>query len=372
VKCIKARRSTFSASRFARACRKAGNHSEQVSLPLGLSPADVYRLLLEHALARDGTAELHETATNGLLEVAAADPTTFAASYAPRLNLLRQHLGHTDINVREAVAKLIGIAISALEVDRVKGLLGELSGQFEAGTKGRFEETHGAIAAAGYVLAQCMTGAPDVGDLGGSVTGKLGKALLNPTIGLAAGAAEALGHIGLRGPLPLPEGEKEPVPEEEKTAGSGSADPAVQETKETPAGKEAKRDDGPEAKVTRALVVKRLVGLLSDKDMKTVQAAALALGHLCHGDRSPALAAAALKGLFALLGTKHEDTLFAVGEALAFVWGGVPVTAEQLLKSDFVSLVASSNFLLGDTEAGEAVMAEAGEGACTHRGAVPY
>lgn len=330
--------------RFARACRKAGN-SAPSSDPLlsGPSPAELYRLFLEHALARDGTAELHETATNGLLEVASTNPGEFAIAYAPRLGLLRQHLGHTSVTVRESVAKLIGIVVSALERERVKGLLSELTDQFEPGTKGRFEDTHGAIAAAGYIVAQCVTGVPDVSNRVGDVTERLGKALLLPTAGLAAAAAEAVGHIGLRGPLPLPD------------------DPpkAAEAAKDAPKTEKAEKDTADVA-VTRGVVVKRLVGLLSDKDMKTVQASVLALGHLCHGDRGAALAETVLKGLFTLLGSKHEDTLFAVGEALAFIWGGVPVTVDQILKTDFVSLVASSNFLAGDTEAGEVAMTEAG------------
>jgi len=43
-----------------------------------------------------------------------------------------------------------------------------------------------------------------------------------------------------------------------------------------------------------------------------------------------------------------EDILFAAGEALSFLWGGVPVTADMILKSNYTSLSMSSNFLMGD------------------------
>lgn len=42
-----------------------------------------------------------------------------------------------------------------------------------------------------------------------------------------------------------------------------------------------------------------------------------------------------------------EDVLFAAGEALSFLWGGVPVTADLILKANY-SLSMASNFLMGD------------------------
>lgn len=43
-----------------------------------------------------------------------------------------------------------------------------------------------------------------------------------------------------------------------------------------------------------------------------------------------------------------EDILFAAGEALSFLWGGVPVTADVILKTNYASLSSASNFLGGD------------------------
>lgn len=43
-----------------------------------------------------------------------------------------------------------------------------------------------------------------------------------------------------------------------------------------------------------------------------------------------------------------EDILFAAGEALSFLWGGVPVTSDMILKTTYTSLSMSSNFLMGD------------------------
>lgn len=43
-----------------------------------------------------------------------------------------------------------------------------------------------------------------------------------------------------------------------------------------------------------------------------------------------------------------EDILFAAGEALSFLWGGVPVTADVILKTNYTSLSMASKFLTGD------------------------
>lgn len=47
-------------------------------------------------------------------------------------------------------------------------------------------------------------------------------------------------------------------------------------------------------------------------------------------------------------GLQVEDVLFAAGEALSFLWGGVPVTADVILKTNYSTLSMSSNFLMGD------------------------
>lgn len=50
-----------------------------------------------------------------------------------------------------------------------------------------------------------------------------------------------------------------------------------------------------------------------------------------------------------LMGFKQvEDILFAAGEALSFLWGGVPVTAAVILKTNYSSLSMNSNYLMGD------------------------
>lgn len=45
-----------------------------------------------------------------------------------------------------------------------------------------------------------------------------------------------------------------------------------------------------------------------------------------------------------------EEILFAAGEALSFLWGGVPVTADMILKTNYKSLSTDSNFLMREVK----------------------
>lgn len=45
-----------------------------------------------------------------------------------------------------------------------------------------------------------------------------------------------------------------------------------------------------------------------------------------------------------------EEILFAAGEALSFLWGGVPVTADMILKTNYTSLSTDSNFLMREVK----------------------
>lgn len=51
---------------------------------------------------------------------------------------------------------------------------------------------------------------------------------------------------------------------------------------------------------------------------------------------------------FSIFIIQVEDVLFAAGEALSFIWGGVPVTPDLILKSNYGSLSQSSNYLTGE------------------------
>ena len=78
-------------------------------------------------------------------------------------------------------------------------------------------------------------------------------------------------------------------------------------------------------------VMHKIMALTKDKDVKVVQKAATAAGHVCAGHAVRANLNPALEGLFALGFNKNEDVLFTVGEALCFAFGGGPTTCTALL-----------------------------------------
>ena len=45
-----------------------------------------------------------------------------------------------------------------------------------------------------------------------------------------------------------------------------------------------------------------------------------------------------------------EEVLFSVGEALCFIWGGLCVTADEILKTTFVSLSGAHHFLTDESD----------------------
>ena len=158
------------------------------------------------------------------------------------------------------------------------------------------------------------------------------QGLQAPTAGLAASSAAALGHAGLRGPLPLPYGTRPPTaPAAPAAAGAGSsaAEPtpggssaAGGAAGETAKGPDSRPGQEQPAEATQQLVLARLGALSRHKDAKAVQRAATALGHLAAGSRAAAILEPALDSLLSLSASKDEDILFTAGEALCFAFGG--------------------------------------------------
>lgn len=276
------------------------------------SSVETICLLLEHAMAFEGSAELHATASKGIITVGSHLPELISSRYAGRISWLKQLLGHVDSNTRESAARLLGISCSSLSSTSAADLICELVAMICGPRKLRFESQHGALSAIGYVTAQCMTGTPTVSE---SLIKRTVNCLVDvvksesPT--LASIAMEALGHFGLRAPLPAVD------------CDSISAEILI-------------------------VLKERLEKLLSGDDIKVMQKIVLSLGHISVKETSFSLLNMALALIFSLCRSKVEDVLFAAGEALSFIWGGVPVTADMILKSDYTSLSLSSNFLTGD------------------------
>ncbi|KAK4773586.1 hypothetical protein SAY87_028605 [Trapa incisa] len=267
-------------------------------------------LLLEHAMAIEGSIELHATSSKALLSVGSNMPDVIASHYATKISWLKQLLSHTDLDTRESAARILGIASSALPTPASTALISELISMISGSAKPRFELYYGALCAIGYVAADCVYRIPAVPETVFQVVLKcLVDAVNSEGATLSSIAMQALGHLGLRVPLP----------------------PLIY-------------DSGPADILT--LVQEKLKKLLLGDDIKAVQNAVISLGHICVMETSPSHLNIATDLIFSLCRSRVEDILFAAGEALSFMWGAVPVTADVILKTNYTSLSLSSKFLM--------------------------
>ncbi|KAJ7013083.1 proteasome adapter and scaffold protein ECM29 [Populus alba x Populus x berolinensis] len=277
-----------------------------------LSSVETMCLLLEHAMAYEGSVELHATASKALITIGSYLPEMIASHYVPRISWLKQLLSHVDLDTRESAARLLGIACSAIPPATSSDLISELLAAICKTNNLRFESLHGMLCAIGYATAECMSKAVAIpGTLFQKILKCLADVANSETATLASIAMQALGHIGLRAPLP-------PLVDD-----SSSVDVLI-------------------------LLNEKLSKLLSGDDNKAIQKIVISLGHICVKETSPSLLNIALDLIFSLCRSKVEDVLFAAGEALSFLWGGIPVTADVILKTNYSSLSMTSNFLLGD------------------------
>ncbi|KAG9454895.1 hypothetical protein H6P81_007799 [Aristolochia fimbriata] len=267
--------------------------------------------LLEHAMVFEGSVELHATASKGLMTIASRLPELIASRYMSRVGWLKKLLQHVDFDTRESAAKLLGITCSVLSSSGAASLLSEFVSTIGGNQRLRFEAQHGILSAIGYVMAQCMTGMPNISEqlLQGTLD-CLVDVVKSESEALASIAMEALGHIGLRGTLP--------VCGQTKSAG------------------------------LLVILRERLAKLLASDDIKVIQRIVISLGHISSKEVILDSLNVALDLVFSLSRSKVEDVLFAAGEALSFMWGGVPVTADVILKSNYTSLSLTSNYLTGD------------------------
>ncbi|KAF6155314.1 hypothetical protein GIB67_019840 [Kingdonia uniflora] len=276
------------------------------------SSVEIMCLLLEHAMAFEGSVELHATSSKALISIGSYMPEMIASRYSSQISWLKQLLDHVDPDTRESAARLLGIACSSPSTSATSALISELVSSISGTKKLRFEGFHGALCAIGYVMAECMSVASTISkDLLQSTIKCLVDVVLSETATLASIAMQALGHIGLRGPLPSIVHE----------CGSGEVLTVLRE---------------------------KLEKLLLSEDIKAIQKILLSLGHLCAKEISFSSINISLDLIFSLCRSKVEDILFAAGEALSFLWGGSPVSADVILKSNYTSLSLTSKFLTGD------------------------
>ncbi|XP_050283087.1 uncharacterized protein LOC126723567 [Quercus robur] len=276
------------------------------------SSVEAMCLLLEHAISFEGSVELHANASKALIDIACHFPKMIASHYALKLSWLKALLSHVDLDTRESVARLLGIASSALPMPAASAFIHELIASISGTHKLRFETQHGALCAIGYITADCMSRTPTIPETLFQTTLKcLVDVVVSETATLASIAMQALGHIGLRVSLP----------------------PLI--------------NDSSSVDILTVLHEK-LRKLLSGDDIKAIQKIVISIGHICVKETASSHLNIALDLIFSLSRSKVEDILFAAGEALSFLWGGVPVTADAILKTNYTSLSMFSNFLTGD------------------------
>ena len=346
--------------RFVRTCREREEAGHALDMPEANKTAEValsdrlYEQLLSHALVPAGDGELHALASGAILAHAGAGRGAEAAdkagvTWAPRVGWLQTFLGHTDRRARSAMAQMVGIAARGLSSADVAKLLANLAGRFSAK---RFEDADGALRAAGFVIAQRRTrsamdavevkacedtAAAMVGMLPmpkGDAAQECGVATSSSSpvpAELQATVALGLGYVGLTGPLPV----------------------------------------GDTANIDAA--VARVVLLLKAPEPAVVSHAATSLGFIAGGDSRVAVGEACVGAMFGQVLNKSESVQFAIGEALAFAFGGsqgcLPVPVEEVLGGEFASLAESPRFSEGvspnaDAEGGRAddtMDAEGGE-----------
>ncbi|XAR59596.1 hypothetical protein NMG60_11015485 [Bertholletia excelsa] len=282
-------------------------------------------LLLEHAMAHEGSVELHSNASMALVTIGSHFPEMVSLRYAVKISWLRQLLGHVDFNTRESVARVLGIASHSLPIYALSDLIRELISSASGADKLRFEMQHGLLCAMGYVTADCITRTPSISE---SLLKDTVKCLIDvvksENATMASVAMEALGHIGLRVSLSL------------------------------------LHDSSSDAVLT--VLQEKLSKLICSDDIKAIKKIIISLGHMSVNESSPSQINIALDLIFSLCKSKAEDILFAAGEALSFIWGSVPVTADIILKTNYTSLSMSSNFLTVDVSASLSKYSSAGPG----------
>ncbi|CAL5190433.1 unnamed protein product [Lathyrus oleraceus] len=284
--------------------------------PEFISSVKTFCLLLEHSMSFEGSVELHVTSSKALLIIGSHMPEVVASHYALKVSWLKQLLlNHVDWDTRESIACLLGIVSSALPLPGTSDVISELTSIFSQTHKPRFETQHGALCAIGYITADYLSRAimPEI------FLRKTLRCLVDvvnsETSALAAVAMQALGHIGLRISLP-------PL--------------------------EDSNSDG-----ILILLYDKLSKFLLSDDVKAIQKIVISIGHICVKESSSSHIDMALNLIFSLCRSKAEDVLFAAGEALSFLWGSVPVSADTILRTNFTSLSTASNFLMGDLNSAE-------------------
>ncbi|CAO2140782.1 unnamed protein product [Urochloa humidicola] len=297
--------------KFLMKCFESSDSPDLMQEDPAHSPVAKMCVILEHAMSYEGSSELHALALKSLVDLSARAPKLVSLRYANRIQWLRALLGHVDSDAREAASRLLGIASSALASSAALTLLSEFTSTLNQNRPSRFENYHGVLCAIGYLTAGCLKQSYIPEEMVKSAVDILVKVVDSEGSTLASIAMESLGHIGLRCALP-----------------------SIIQNSSTGA--------------LLNIMHGKLTKLLSENDTKAIQKILVSLGHISWNEMSFPHLNNALDLIFSLSRSKVEDVLFAAGEALSFIWGEVPLTADMILETNFVSLSQATNYLSGD------------------------
>eukprot|EP00741_Cyanophora_paradoxa_P018696 tig00021073_g18045.t1 len=300
---------------FLRACLAASAKAASKSLGEYLAseevakPLEAYRGLVEQALHPAGAHDVLRAASAALFEVVSECPAAARPLYGHRLKWVRGFLTVSCADARETMARVLGAVAGSLPD---AGAVGEIAADLlkavaESDPHAAAHAKHGALLGLAHVIA-CTAGKPSALPEG-TVREALAlayRSLDAPVSEVAAAACSALGVVGGRAPLPLPEGSAE-EPEARKRR---------RKEKEEGKKEEGKKE---EPEVTRWRVAERLSDLLEAGDVKVVERAAGALGAVLVGEPAAAFAGPAVEALLALAPRKDEQLHFTVGETLAAI-----------------------------------------------------
>ncbi|GAX79566.1 hypothetical protein CEUSTIGMA_g7007.t1 [Chlamydomonas eustigma] len=351
-------KSYLSLIHFAAACRSSsglGDASIADSCKDFLNPEEAvpsgYLLLLEGALCRDSSGELCAVALKALLDTVLLDTKAFAHRYATRVAWLRGYLSHTEADVRLAASRLLGAASAGMTNEVITELLCDLTSQFHGipliadhssvldkqsasnlKSSSKFEEQEGCILATGFVLARCLSkesseAALDakIAEAAENAAASLCTALYAFNGQLSSAAAIALGLASLQGHLPGLQLRSVPEPVLE-------GKDAVMEDCTDMVGRRSK------SKFTFSALLDRVSLLLADKDIKVAGRVATAAGYLLAGAHKLDDTMPLLEALCKQCTSKLEELQFSVGEAVAFAFGGIPISTDKILLSSYASL----------------------------------
>ncbi|PAN15915.1 hypothetical protein PAHAL_3G020000 [Panicum hallii] len=297
--------------KFLMKCFESSDSPNLVKEDPSHSPVAKMCIILENAMSYEGSSELHALALKSLVDLSSREPKLVSLRYADRIQWLRGLLAHVDSDAREAAARLLGIASSALSSSAALTLLSEFTSTLNQNRPTRFENYHGVLCAIGYLTAGCLKQSYIPEEMVKDAVDILVKVVDFEGSALASVAMASLGHIGLRCTLP-----------------------SINQNSSTG------------ARLT--ILHEKLTKLLSENDTKAIQKILVSLGHISWNEMSFPHLNNALDLIFSLSRSKVEDVLFAAGEALSFIWGEVPVTADVILETNFVSLSQATNYLTSD------------------------